>query len=55
MIEIKSKSALMVKNGVVKKTNLKEYSRPRKGGIIGINLRAKDSLIGNRLQYLAAK
>src|SRR5205823_1451494 len=31
--------------GVVKKTTLQEYSRPRSGGIIGINMDEGDSLI----------
>ncbi|HIH38245.1 DNA gyrase subunit A [Candidatus Woesearchaeota archaeon] len=35
--------------GIVKKTNLIEYSRPRKGGIIGITLREGDSLIEVKL------
>ncbi len=33
------------KKGVVKKTELKAYSRPRKGGIIAITLRDEDKLI----------
>ncbi|HLD10792.1 MAG TPA: DNA gyrase subunit A [Candidatus Nanoarchaeia archaeon] len=33
------------KNGVIKKTRLSEYSRPRKGGIIGINLKEGDELV----------
>ena len=33
------------KNGIVKKTNLKAYSRPRKGGIIAINLDSDDVLV----------
>lgn len=33
-------------NGVVKKTALSEFSRPRAGGIIAINLREDDQLIG---------
>jgi len=41
------KSLIMAtKNGLVKKTPLSEYSRPRAGGIIGINLEEGDSLIG---------
>jgi len=36
---------MVTKNGLIKKTSLKEYSRPRKGGIIAINLRDNDSLI----------
>ncbi len=37
---------MATKRGVVKKTALEEYSRPRSGGIIGINLDEGDSLIG---------
>jgi DNA gyrase subunit A len=33
------------KKGMIKKTALKEYSNPRKGGIIAINLREDDDLI----------
>src|SRR3989344_1283374 len=33
------------KQGIVKKTSLAEYSNPRKGGIIAINLRDADELI----------
>jgi DNA gyrase subunit A len=33
------------KRGIVKKTELKEYANPRKGGIIAINLRGNDDLI----------
>ncbi len=41
-----NRSFLMVtKKGIVKKTLLSAYSRPQKGGIIGINLRKKDKLI----------
>jgi DNA gyrase subunit A len=41
-----TRSFLMVtRKGVVKKTLLSAYSRPQKGGIIGINLRKKDKLI----------
>jgi len=41
-----SRSFLMVtRKGVVKKTLLSAYSRPQKGGIIGINLRKGDKLI----------
>jgi DNA gyrase subunit A len=36
---------MATKAGVVKKTGLMEYSRPRQGGIIGINLEEGDSLI----------
>jgi len=41
-----SRSFLMVtKKGMVKKTLLSAYSRPQKGGIIGINLKEEDKLI----------
>jgi len=33
------------KQGLVKKTELSQYSRPRRGGIIGINLREDDQLV----------
>ncbi|MDD3725715.1 MAG: DNA gyrase subunit A [Candidatus Ratteibacteria bacterium] len=36
---------MITKDGMVKKTALDAYSRPRKGGIIGIGLREKDKLI----------
>ena len=36
---------MITKSGIVKKTVLSAYSRPRKGGIIGIGLREKDKLI----------
>jgi len=36
---------MITKNGLVKKTPLTAYSRPRKGGIIGISLREGDKLI----------
>lgn len=36
---------IATKNGLVKKTELTEYSRPRQGGVIGINLEEGDSLI----------
>ena len=36
---------MITKNGIVKKTPLTAYSRPRKGGIIGISLREGDKLI----------
>jgi len=35
---------MITKNGVIKKTSLNAYSRPRKGGIIAINLREDDEL-----------
>lgn len=37
---------MATKRGIVKKTPLEEYSRPRSGGIIGISLDEGDSLIG---------
>jgi DNA gyrase subunit A len=37
---------LATRNGIVKKTNLSEYGRPRRGGIIAVNLRDGDTLIG---------
>ncbi len=36
---------MATKAGIVKKTGLMEYSRPRQGGIIGINLEEGDTLI----------
>jgi DNA gyrase subunit A len=36
---------MATKNGLVKKTELTEYSRPRQGGVIGISLEEGDSLI----------
>ena len=36
---------MATKNGLVKKTPLQDYSRPKKGGIIGINLEDGDMLI----------
>ncbi len=40
---------LTTKKGIIKKTNLEEYSRPRKGGIIAINLEEGDELINAEL------
>ncbi len=37
--------AMVTKEGLIKKTPLEEYSRPRKGGIIAINIREGDELI----------
>ncbi|MBW2367484.1 MAG: DNA gyrase subunit A [Deltaproteobacteria bacterium] len=37
------------RNGLVKKTNLMDYSRPRVGGIIALNLAKNDELIAARL------
>ena len=36
---------MATRRGVVKKTDLQEYSRPKSGGIIGINLDEGDALI----------
>jgi DNA gyrase subunit A len=36
---------LATRNGIIKKTNLSEYGRPRRGGIIAVNLRDEDHLI----------
>jgi len=36
---------MCTKNGIVKRTGLDEFSNPRKGGIIAINLKDKDELI----------
>ena len=45
----KGKYAVMAtKRGIVKKTELLSYSRPRTGGIIAINIREEDELIGVR-------
>lgn len=52
---------MITKNGMVKKTVLSAYSRPRKGGIIGIGLRERDKLIdvhltdGNKDVFLSTK
>ncbi|MFH1210438.1 MAG: DNA gyrase subunit A [archaeon] len=40
---------MATKHGLLKKTPLSEYSRPRKGGIIGITLRPGDELVKVRL------
>ena len=37
--------ALITKKGIIKKTSLQAYSRPRKGGIIAINLDEDDTLV----------
>ena len=43
-------SVLMcTKNGVVKKTSLNDFSRPRKGGIIAIGLKEGDDVVSVRL------
>jgi len=47
---IKSHSIIMAtKAGQVKKTSLEAYSRPRRDGIIAINIREGDSLLGAAL------
>lgn len=47
---IKSHSIIMsTKQGQVKKTTLEAYSRPRRDGIIAINIREGDSLLGAAL------
>ncbi len=40
---------MATKKGILKKTLLSEYSRPRKGGIIGITLKPGDELVKVRL------
>jgi len=40
---------MATKKGIVKKTSLAEYSNPRKGGIIAINLKENDKLIAVRI------
>jgi DNA gyrase subunit A len=40
---------MATRKGLLKKTNLKAYSRPRIGGIIGINLRDGDQLVSVKL------
>ncbi|MEM4245429.1 MAG: DNA gyrase C-terminal beta-propeller domain-containing protein, partial [Candidatus Nanoarchaeia archaeon] len=40
---------MATKHGLLKKTPLSEYSRPRKGGIIGITLKPNDELVKVRL------
>ncbi len=37
--------ALITKKGIIKKTSLEAYSKPRKGGIIAINLDEDDTLV----------
>ncbi|MEA1993425.1 MAG: DNA gyrase subunit A [Euryarchaeota archaeon] len=52
---------MATKNGTVKKTELKDYSNPRKGGIIAIYLRENDKLVnvvstdGNKSIILSTK
>ncbi len=40
---------LATKKGIIKKTSLEAYSRPRQNGIIAINIRENDSLIQARM------
>ena len=40
---------LCTKKGIIKKTNLKAYSRPRQNGIIAINIRENDELLQAKL------
>ena len=40
---------MCTKNGIIKKTTLEEYSRPRANGIIAINVREGDSLLEAKL------
>ncbi len=40
---------MATKNGLIKKTDIMAYSRPRIGGIIALNLAADDKLIGARI------
>jgi DNA gyrase subunit A len=52
---------MATKKGIIKKTALEAYSRPRKGGIIAVNLREEDKLVdvlltdGNQKILLASK
>lgn len=48
VIEFKEDEYIVMatKKGVIKKTKLMAYSRPRAGGIIALNIRDKDELIG---------
>lgn len=40
---------MVTKDGTIKKTNLSEFSNPRKGGIIAITIEAKDDLVEAKL------
>lgn len=40
---------MATKNGLIKKTNLMDYDNIRRGGLIGVNLREDDELIGVKL------
>jgi DNA gyrase subunit A len=52
---------MVTKNGIVKKTNLAAFSRPRQGGIRAINLESKDELVnvlmtdGNKQVMIATR
>jgi DNA gyrase subunit A len=40
---------MVTKNGVVKKTSLEAYSRPRTSGIVALTLKANDQLVGCKI------
>ncbi|MBT4334405.1 DNA gyrase subunit A [archaeon] len=40
---------IFTKKGLIKKTSLEEYSRPRNGGIVAVNLKEGDGLVDVRL------
>jgi DNA gyrase subunit A len=40
---------IATKNGIVKKTELSEFSHPRRGGIVAVNIRENDQLIEAKL------
>ena len=40
---------MATQNGLIKKTDLMAYSRPRAGGIIALGLAAEDELIAARI------
>ncbi len=46
---VKPYLVLATRNGLVKKTRLAEYDSPRSGGLIAINLRDGDELVGARV------
>jgi DNA gyrase subunit A len=49
---VKGHSIIMAtRKGLVKKTSLEAYSRPRRDGIIAINIREEDSLLGAALTH----
>jgi len=43
---------MATKNGIVKKTKLMAYSKPRSGGIIALNILENDELIGARINRI---